>query len=367
LVFAVSTLFTIPAAARAAHSLPRRRAEKSPATPLPRFVGGSENLLVRSLEEVLAGRQPAWNPVVLTGVSGTGKSLLLSLFAEEFAIAFPETQVIATTGADFARSFADACDTDSIDEFRHKFGRAQLLAIDDLHRLAGREGAEQELLHLLDALTRRGSLVVITMRHGPLDTPLCEMLQSRLSAGLVIPVAVPQAETRREIAATLAGDQQLDLPSAVLDRLSTSSFTTVPQLRHAILQLAQKAKNSTPRAPREENPGKLLDDLLREERPETRSVMKRIAAAVAKQFQQSVADLRSETRRQSVVQPRNLAMHLCRQLTGASYATIGEYFGGRDHTTVMHSCRKAAAELAENVPLQRLLDELAATVAAEER
>lgn len=364
----MSTLFTIPAVARAARFPPRRRAEKSPPAPLPRFVGGAENLLVRSLEDVFTGREPAWNPVVLTGVSGTGKSLLLSLFADDFAAAFPQAQMISTSGADFARVYADACDEDAIGDFRRKFGRAQLLAIDDLHRLVGKDGAEQELVHLLDALTRRGSLVIATMRHSPLDTPLCEMIQSRLCGGLVIPVVPPQPEARREIVTDLAREQQLDLPPTILERLASpippggQSLTTVPQLRHAILQLAQRVRSQ-----KSSIDPNWLDELAADERPEARAVMKHVAASVAKQFQQSVADLRSQTRRQSVVQPRNLAMHLSRRLTGASYAAIGEYFGKRDHTTVMHSCRKAAAELAENLPLQRLMDELAASLAAEER
>lgn len=357
----MSTLFSIPRKAPGAHAPARRGAAGQ-------YIGGKENLLVRSLEQVLAGAEPAWNPVVLSGVSGCGKSLLLDLFAGEFTAAFPQAHVITITGADYARAFATACDADSISDFRHKFGKAQLLAIDDLHHLAGKNGAEQELVHLLDALVRRGSLVIATMRHNPLDTPLCPMLQSRLCAGLVIPVVPPKPEARREIVSFLAREQQLDLPPAVRERLGNppahggQSFVTVPQLRHAMMELAQRARSKkTPVDPT------WLDELAEQERPEPRSVIKHVAAAVAKQFQQSVADLRGQTRRQSVVQPRNLAMHLCRRLTGASYAEIGRYFGNRDHTTVLHSCRKAAAELAENLPLQRLVDELAAGLSAEER
>jgi chromosomal replication initiator protein len=357
----VSTLFSIPRKARGAHASARGGAAG-------RYVGGTENLLVRSLEQVIAGAEPNWNPVMLSGVSGCGKSLLLELFAGEFAAAFPQTQIITTTGADYARAFADACDADSIGDFRQKFGKAQLLAIDDLHRLAGKNGAEQELIHLLDALTRRGSLVIATMRHSPLDTPLCPMLQSRLCAGLIIPVVTPKQEARREIVAALAREQQLELPLAIQERLANptarggQSLVTVPQLRHVVLELAQRARLK--KSPTDPN---WLDELTEQERPEARAVMKHVAAAIAKQFQQSVADLRGQTRRQSVVQPRNLAMHLCRRLTGSSYAAIGRYFGNRDHTTVLHSCRKAATELAENVPLQRLIEELAASLAAEER
>jgi chromosomal replication initiator protein len=360
-VSVVSTLFSIPRKARGAHASVRRGDAR-------RYIGGTENLLVRSLEQVLAGEEPTWNPVVLSGVTGCGKTLLLDLFADEFAGAFRQPHIIATTGADYARAFANACDADSIGDFRQKFGRAQLLAIDDLHRLAGKNGAEQELVHLLDALTRRGSLVIATMRHSPLDTQLCPMLQSRLSAGLVIPVAPPQPEARSEIVASLAQEQQVELPPAVLERLanplamSGQSLVTVLQLRHAVMELAQRAKSKN--SPADPN---WLDELAEQERPEARAVMKHVAATVAKQFQQSVADLRGQSRRQSVVQPRNLAMHLCRRLTGGSYAAIGRYFGNRDHTTVLHSCRKAATELTENLPLQRLIEELAASLAAEER
>ena len=368
----VSTLFSIPRKARGAQKSARGgadgRSEKSPATSPARYIGGAENLLVRSLERLVAGTQPLWNPVALTGVTGVGKSLLLELFAGEFAASFPQMQIIATTGADYAREFADACDTNSTGDFREKYGRAQLLAIDDLHRLAGKEGAEQELIHLLDALTRRGSFVIATLRQHPLDTPFCSMLQSRLSAGLVVPVVPPQADARRELVSAIAREQQLDLPAAVLDRLANPaspaghSLVTVPQLRHAVIELGARSRGKkTPVIP------EWLDELSEQERPEARAVMKHVAAAIAKQFQQSVADLRGSTRRQSVVQPRNLAMHLCRRLTGSPYAAIGRYFGNRDHTTVLHSCRKAAADMAESQPLQRLVEEIAATLAAEER
>jgi chromosomal replication initiator protein len=386
-VSVVSTLFSIPRKARTAPASARRGgsngAPNFAAMPSPRFIGGTENLLVRSLEQVIAGEEPTWNPLVLWGVSGSGKSLLLDLLAGEFASSFPHTHVVTTTGADFARAFAAACDTDSIADFRQRFGRAQLLAVDDLHRLAGKHGAEQELIHLLDALTRRGSLVICTLRQNPLDTPFCPMLQSRLCAGLIVPVVPPQQAARREIISALAREQEIALPADVLQRLACPSAlggparVTVPQLRHAVIELAQRAKKSSPHTPCAENAGtrsvpatideSWLDELAEQERPEARTVMKHVAAAVARQFQQSVADLRSSTRRQSVVQPRNLAMHLCRRLTGSSYAAIGRYFGNRDHTTVLHSCRKAVAELAENLPLQRLLDELAASLAAEER
>lgn len=368
----VSTLFSIPRKARGAQSFSRSGtvglSEKSLATSQPRYIGGAENLLVRSLEQLITAAEPTWNPVVLTGVSGVGKSLLLELFAGEFAAAFSKMQIVTTTGADFARAFAHACDTNSISDFREKYGRAQLLAIDDLHRLAGKGGAEQELIHLLDALTRRGSLFLATLRHHPLDTPLCSMLQSRLSAGLVVQVVAPQTEARREIVSVLAREQQVELPPSVLERLASPaapaghSLVTVPQLRHAVLELADRSrKKKSPISPN------WLDELSEQERPEARAVMKHIAAAIAKQFQQSVADLRGPTRRQSVVQPRNLAMHLCRRLTGSSYASIGRYFGNRDHTTVLHSCRKAAADLTQNLPLQRLVEEMAAALAAEER
>ena len=364
----MSTLFSIPRKAPAAQHAPRRSQKTVPDKPgaagSARYVGGQENALAWCLARVLSGEQPDWNPLVLCGITGTGKSLLLDLFSKEFAATFPKSRVTVLTGADYARAYADACDTDSVGEFRQRLGRAQLLAIDDLHRLAGKEEAQQELVHLLDALTRRGSLIVVTMRESPLDAPLLPLLQSRLSVGLVVPLVPPGEEARREILADLAAQQQVALPPAVRERLADQSalpgrsLVSVPQLRHAVIELAQRARKQNT----EIDPA-WLDGLSSAERPDARSVMKQVAAAVGRRFQQSVADLRGETRRQSVARPRSLAMYLCRQLTAASFAEIGGYFGDRDHTTVMYSCRKTAKEIAESPSLARLAGDLAAGLA----
>lgn len=387
----VSTLFSIPGKAPAAPISARRgKLGRASSGDSPSgshdggYIGGPENALVRCIEQVLAGERPAWNPVVVHGMSGCGKSLLLDLFATEFSATFPGANIVVITGADYARAYANACDNDSMSDFRQRMARAQLLVIDDLHRLAGKDGAEQELIHLLDALTRRGSLVLVATRKPPLDCTFHPMLQSRLSAGLVVPLAAPQQEARREIVAALAQQQKVHLPPAVMQRLADTTalsglpLVTVPQLRHAVMELARRARSekSSPHTPGAVHSGiqsvpaaiqeSWLDDLSADERPEPRTVMKRVTAAVAKHYQQSVADVRGPTRRQSVVQPRSLAMYLCRQLTSASYAEIGRYFGNRDHTTVLYACRKTTAELAASPPLSKFVEGISASLAAGE-
>lgn len=341
-----------------------------------RYLSGPENALVQAAARVVQGEKPAWNPLLLHGVTGTGKTLLLQLFVAQFQAAFPQAHVVVTTGADFARAYAHACDTDSLAELRQRYSRGQLLALDDLQHLAGKPAAQRELLHLLDGFLRRGALVLMTARHAPRETTkLDSALLSRLEGGLVVPLVPPHAEARCEIINLLAAEQQVDLPPAIVQRLAGTlgadisprssrpllalPCATVPQLRHVVVELAERARLTA-----RPNHAQLLDELLARDGADHKTMIKQVAALVGRHYEQSVADLRGPTRRQAVVQARSLAMYLSRRLTGASYGEIGRYFGNRDHTTVLYACSKVADLLAESPAQQQLADHLQSQLAA---
>lgn len=359
----VSGLFSIPdeALLRASAS-----AEGS-AQRGPPFFGGAENsILSRALAAVHAP-SAAVNPLVLAGVSGTGKSLLLELLIDEFRRRFGDVSLLITTAVDFARAYAHAVEADAIGEFRHRYSRLHLLAIDDVQRLDGKHAAQQELQQLVDSLVRRGSLVLAALRTHPLDAPqLSYPLASRLAAGLVVPLALPKEAARRAMLAHFAAALQVELPASASDALLSHAaarfrLATAPQLRRAVIGLAELSRRQDRGIDCE-----LVNEYLTEEDADVKSALQAIAAAVGRQLELSVAALRGKSRLRSVSVARSVAMHLARDLVGARYAQIGRYFGNRDHTTVMHACRKTAASAAADVRVRQLLDHLTMQLTAGE-
>jgi chromosomal replication initiator protein len=274
---------------------------------------------------------------------------------------------ITTTGADLAQSLASAIDTGSIGDLRMRYHRCDLLLVDDLHFLASKPTAQQFLVVALDALIRRGSLVMVTLQSlafgsSPLSGFL-PALASRLAGGLVAPIAPPGAEARRTLVRQAARRARLSLSDEALDQLAQAkagaldSLTTAPILRHAVLQLA--AQSSSPGS---------VDPAIRglqSKTCEVKEVARQVAIAVSKYFRLPASQLRGKSRRQTVAEARGLAMYVTRQATGASYAEIGRHFGGRDHTTVLHACRKFQRNIMRDETTRQLVIDLRGQVKVE--
>lgn len=306
----------------------------------------------------------ATNPLVISGVIGAGKSLILDLLADEFQRHFAGVSIHRTTAVDLARAYAHAVQTDSIGEFRQRYSRLHLLAIDDVQRLADKPAAQQELLSLIDSLSSRGCLVLATLRKHPLATDdLSLPLASRLAAGLVVPLALPEFAARRALLEHFAADAQVELPAAAVQWLAPSGaalprLATAPQLRRAVICLGQQARQHDRPVDRP-----LIEEFLQSSGGQP--TLKAITAAVSKQFAVSVAELRGKSRQHSVTTIRGLAIYLGRELAGISYAQIGRYFGDRDHTTIMYACKKAAAAIATDAILRQSVDDLKIQLSAE--
>jgi len=362
----ISGLFSIPLpeSAPAAES-PFAPAAARTSQQRLQFVAGPENALVRAVVDAVSGNASPYNPLVIYGESGTGKTALLHAVVAPAIASQPagstKRSILQTTGADFARAYANAVDTDSIADLRERYDRCDLLVIDDLHQLGTKPAAQQEFLHVFDRLQQRGGLLLAALRHLPSETRgFMPGLVSRLSAGLIVPLVLPQASARRMIVEQLAAAHEITLAPALIERLSNpppmlrTPFATAPQLRQALLQLASRAE-----ARRCVIDMSLLDELTAEHAPEAKAAIRQITATVAKQLAITVSELKGSSRKQAVVYARGLAMYLCRELTSASFAAIARSFGNRDHTTVMHACRRVAALIETDAATRHLIDELA--------
>ncbi len=353
----------------------------APPTPLlPAFIAGEENRFVGFVASAPLGLSAAGDPagdgelglmrigpLLLVGPSGCGKTAMATHLAtrmlEQVVAEEPVDPAAAQTlvslfmpGVDFARYYARAVDSDEITRFRRDVDQAPVLVIDDVHLMAGKPAAQDELASRIETRTVHGRPTILTCRRLPTQVPgLRPLLVSRMLPGLTVPMRLPGPAARRELLAEFARRRQLSIGQEELDLLAEGLDAELParRLEAAIAQVELYCRMKA--CP-----------------PNTQAVRAAIAAVqtshdlstdqvakmISRRYKVKLAELKSGTRRQEIVRARSLAMYLARQLTGASYHQIGKYFGGRDHTTVLHACRKTQAQLSDDSDLRVTADEL---------
>lgn len=322
---------------------------------LPHFLVGPENHLVATaIRVVLDGPMGEYNPLVIHGPSGTGKSHLALGLAASWMEKYPHEAVVYTTAVDFARELTDALETHAINELRTRFHKCSLLVFEDLAELAGRQAAQQELVCTLSELLSLGKRVVATAVAPPAAlSGLLPALRSRLAAGLTVELSRPGLDSRRAILQRLARSQDVALPESAARLLADGLPVTIPELFGAVVQLQAAADLN----------GEVIDaDAARRylaDRHASRCPsLREIGSATARHFCLKLSDLQGPSRRRTVVTARGVAVHLARHVAGKSLQHIGRYFGGRDHTTVMHACHKIECLLKTDPTVREAVEQL---------
>ena len=343
----------------------------------PHFLAGRENCLVVDLfESPPVSGLSSYSPIYLYGPSGGGKTALAVTLLRRWGRGNPNGRIVQAAAIDFARQLAGAIACDDTPRFRSRYRDADALLIDALEDLVGRDAAQGELVRTIDHLHERGKPVIVTAADLPqLLGGLSEPLVSRLIAGACVPVSLPGREAYRAALDRFAGEDRRTaaivdsaVREAMLERLPRR--TTIFALRGIFREYvgfcsgdAEDAGEETLRRRRSEGTVSsrsqaVIDSAIRKRDPRAALTPAAVSRVVAKHGGCTMAELKGDSRRSGIVRGRSIAMYLCRDLLQMSLLRIGRYFGGRDHTTVLHAVRKIEQQLPEDPSLRRTIDEI---------
>jgi len=320
-------------------------------------VGNNSQFAHAACEAVAKGSGLGYNPLFIHGGPGLGKTHLMQAVGHEILRRRPGDRVIYMTCERFTNEFIDAVRRGDIEKFRRRYRSSDVLLIDDVQFLAGKERSQEEFFHTFNTLFDGRNQIVLTC-----DTPACEIknleprLASRFECGLTVEMQVPQMETRLAILRKKASDWRVRVDESVLSFLAEKIKTNVRRLEGALMRVGTYASLAG-ESVSVEKVEHLLKDLLREEAGRQVTV-DLIQKTVAEQFDVRLADMTSRRRPASIAFPRQVAMYLSRSLTKGSLVEIGEAFGGRDHGTVIHACRKVTERMDTEPGFKDVLERL---------
>ncbi len=323
-----------------------------------RFIIGESNSFAANAA-IAISKNPGsgYNPCLVYGGVGLGKTHLVQAIGNSVYREFPDLKVVYVTVETFANEFILSIQKKTGHQFKNRYRSVDVLLIDDIHFLEGKEGTQEELFHTFNALYDANKQMVFTSDRPVSEIKsLSERLRSRFERGLNVDLQPPNYETRIAILKKKVEEKKVDIPNEVVDLICKNVTTNVRDLEKALTKLIAYAelvnKNITLDIAKHQ-----LKDFFAQ--PGQKNItMEHIQKVVSDYFGLTYKDLRGKRRTKAVALPRQVAMYIARELTEYSTTEVGAEFGGRDHTTVMHACQKIEDRMKIDPTLEPILQQL---------
>ena len=335
---------------------PRRGILLNPKYTFRNFVVGAGNQFAHAACMAVA-EQPGqtYNPLFIYGGVGLGKTHLLNAIGNHVAEQ-RDLRIAYLTTEQFTNEVINSIRYDKMMDLRKRYRHIDMLMIDDIQFLVGKERTQEEFFHTFNALYEGHKQIVLSSDRFPKDMPdIEERLRSRFEWGLIADLQPPDVETRIAILRKKSEDEGVKLPEDVIQFLSTTMKSNIRELEGSLVRLGAYA-SLTGQVISLDLAKNVLRDLIGDKKKVV--AMDDIQEAVCAQFHVKLAELKSRRRSKTLVHPRQIAMYLCRELTDASYPEIGRQFGGKDHTTIIHACRQVTKAKETDTGLQTTIESL---------
>lgn len=319
------------------------------------FVVGNSNQLAHAAA-LAVSKHPggAYNPLFLYGSAGLGKTHLMKAIGREIELNTDKKALYVTTET-FTNEFIAAVSANRTHRFKEQYRKVDVLMLDDVQFMAGKERTQEEFFHTFNAIRDNGGQVIMTSDRPPKAIPTLEdRLQSRLVGGMITDVGPPELETRTAILKTKAKERGYNVPDEVIDYVAKSIQQNVRELEGALIRIV--AHSELTKVPLSSDLAEQVLGSIMATQGHRKVSPTQVLEAVSKFYDVSIEDLKGPRRQKEIVRPRQMVMFLMREEASLSYPKIGRELGGRDHTTVIHAVGKIGGEAEGNEPLRHELN-----------
>jgi chromosomal replication initiator protein len=321
------------------------------------FVSGPSNQFAHAAAMAVANNPATtYNPLFIYGGVGLGKTHIVHAIGNELINNNNNLKICYYSSEKFTNELINSLRHAKMDEFRNKFRSIDVLIIDDIQFIAGKKSTQEEFFHTFNALYESHKQIVVTSDKFPKEIPdLEERLRSRFEWGLIADIQAPDIETKQAILKMKADQNKIVLPEDVAFFLANSVINNVRELEGYLIRIGAFASlTSTPIDL--EMAKNILKDIIIEQTKEV--TIENIQKTVATHYQIKVSELKSPKRLKTLVIPRQVAMYISRKLTSSSYPEIGNKFGGKDHSTIIHAIKKIEKKLEDDLQLRTTIEKL---------